>query len=305
MGRRSEPRTAISFPVFVRGFDSRGSPFAVSTETFDVSSTGASVKGLEGLVEPGSKIEIEFKDQKSWYRVQWVGKNGSGKAGRIGVHCLERKYIWDVAPRRWDADTYGGSGVKAATVPWSGEERRLFGRRSCRIGAQASIPGSSVSLPGKVTDISLGGCYVETLAPLPVDTMIELALTAGDTTLCASGKVRSSQTGLGMGVAFASMSPGDFETLRKFSLAASGSPEITMPVGQTAQQLQTKAQVGSPLTQAARSNHGSSLTAPPKHLPTTAEALEAVIRVLLRKGLLARDELTEELDRVKATKNQP
>jgi hypothetical protein len=304
MGRRSEPRTAISFPVFVRGFDSRGSPFAVSTETFDVSSTGASVKGLEGLVQPGTKIEIEFKDQKSWYRVQWVGKNGSGKAGRIGVHCLERKYIWDVAPRTWDTDTYGGvSGTKAATVPWSGEERRLFGRRSCRIEAQASIPGSSMSLPGKVTDISLGGCYVEMLAPLPVGTMVELALTAGDTILRASGKVRSSQMGLGMGVAFASMSPGDFEKLRKFSLAASGTPEIATLAGQAAQRLQPTVQAGSPLAEAARSNHGSSLAAPPKHAPTTAEALEAVIRVLLRKGLLARDELTTELDRVKATKN--
>ncbi len=211
MGRRSEPRTAISFPVVVRGFDSRGSPFAISTETCDVSSTGASIKGLEGLVEPGHKIEIEHNDQKSWYRVQWVGKNDSERAGRVGVRCLERKYIWDVPPRTWDRDTFGEpSGTEAAKVSWNGEERRLFGRRSCRIEAQVSIPGSSVSLPGKVTDISLGGCYVEMLAPLPVDTMVELELTAGDTAMRASGKVRASQMGLGMGVAFASMSPGAF-----------------------------------------------------------------------------------------------
>jgi hypothetical protein len=265
MGRRSEPRTAISFPVLVRGFDSRGSPFAVSTETCDVSSTGASVRGLEGLVEPGTKIEIECKDQKSWYRVQWVGKNRSGKAGRTGVHCLERKYIWDLPPRTWDADTYGEpSGTRVATVPWSGEERRLFARRSCRIEAQVSVPGSSVGLPGKVTDISLGGCYVEMLAPLPVHTMVELVLTAGDTTLRFFGKVRSSQTGLGMGVTFASMSPGDFEKLRKFSLAASGTLESITTAGQSAPLLQPKTQAGPPHAQATGSNHGSSLPTPPE-----------------------------------------
>lgn len=164
MGRRSEPRTAISFPVVVRGFDSRGSPFAISTETFDVSSAGACVKGLEGIVEPGHKIEIEFNDQKAWFRVQWVGKNGSGKAGQIGVRCLERKYIWGVPPRTWDRDSFGeSSGAAAAKVSWDGEERRLFERRSCRIEAQVSIPGSPVGLPGTVTDTSLGGCYVEML----------------------------------------------------------------------------------------------------------------------------------------------
>jgi hypothetical protein len=303
MGRRSEPRTAISFPIVVRGFDSRGSPFATSTETCDVSSTGASIKGLEGLVEPGHKIEIEHNDQKSWYRVQWVGKNGSERAGRVGVRCLERKYIWDVPPRTWDRDTFGEpSGAEEAKASWNGEERRLFGRRSCRIEAQVSIPGSSVGLPGKVTDISLGGCYVEMLAPLPVDTMVELALTAGDTTMRASGRVRASQRGLGMGVAFASMSPAHFEKLRKFSLAASGAPEIAT-AGQSAAQLQPKAHAGLPRAQAGRGNHGSSPPASPRHPPTPAEALEAVIRVLLRKGLLARDELTEELDKLKTAKN--
>ena len=191
MGRRSEPRTAISFPVVVRGFDSRGSPFAISTETCDVSSAGACVKGLEGIVEPDHKIEIEFNDQKAWFRVQWVGKNGSGKAGQTGVRCLERKYIWDVPPRTWDRDSFGES---------------------------------------------------------------------------------------------------------------SGAPEIAT-LGQPPAQLQPKAQAGLPRAQAARSNHGSSPPASPRHAPTTAEALEAVIRVLLRKGLLARDELAEELDKLKTAKN--
>ena len=44
------------------------------------------------------------------------------------------------------------------------------------------------------------------------------------------------------------------------------------------------------------------LSAAACHLPTTAEALEAIVRVLSRKGLLTPAELSQELDRLKSTK---
>jgi hypothetical protein len=71
-----------------------GIPFEVTTETLDISNSGACLKGLNGFIEPGKKIEIEFRDQKAWFRVRWVGKIGSLRAGRVGVRCLEpAKYI--------------------------------------------------------------------------------------------------------------------------------------------------------------------------------------------------------------------
>ena len=295
MGRRSEPRTVISFPILVRGFDSHGAPFAVSTETFDVSHAGASVRGLQALVQPGTKIEIEYKDQKAWYRVQWIGKNGSNKAGCVGVRCLERKYMWDVPATSWDRDTYGES-----VVGWDGRERRLFGRRSCRIEAQVSVPGSQVRLDGRVTDISLGGCYVEMLAPLPVDTVVELVLTTGDIVLRVSGKVRTSQTGLGMGVAFSIFGVGEFEKLRRIAPAAS-IPESSKPSGKPLPPPppSTTRPPASAYASDSQSNTAPSLPTAAKRVPTTAEALEAVIRALLRKNLLSRDDLAKELDTIK------
>jgi hypothetical protein len=64
-----------------------------SAQTHDISNSGASLNGLSGLVEPGKKVEIDFRDQTASYRVQWIGKNGSPKAGRTGVRCREKKYI--------------------------------------------------------------------------------------------------------------------------------------------------------------------------------------------------------------------
>lgn len=301
MGRRCEPRTVISFPILVRGFDSQGTPFSVSTETYDVSHAGASLRGLENLVQPGNKVEIEFKDQKAWYRVQWVGKNGSAKAGRVGVRCLERKYMWDVPAGTWERDTYGeASETETAAASWDGKERRLFGRRSCRLEAHVSVPGSLVRLPGKVTDISLGGCYVEMLAPLPLATPVELVLTTGDIVLRVSGKVKSSQTGLGMGVAFAFFGPGEFEKLRRIAPPASATADTskTNPPPQPATPSQPPPSV--PSLSAQDSQATSANRSIPNRLPTTAEALEAVIRALLRKNLLSRDDLAKELETIKS-----
>jgi len=308
VGRRHEPRIAITFPVLVRGFDSRGSPFAVSAQTHDISTSGASLKGLNGLVEPGKNIEIEYKDQKAWYRVQWVGVTGSARAGRVGVHCLERKYIWDVPAKPPEPDTYNEGGQPpgpegAAPNAWNGAERRLFPRRSCRIEAEVSIPGSTIELPGRVTDISLGGCFVEMLTPLPVDTVIELKLTTDDTTLRASGNVRSSQTGLGMGVAFTSMGSSDFDKLRRLAPPASGSPGALRASLQATAQPQAEPPLAPLLPSVSRPSPVTNSAPQKHHAPTTAEALEAVVRVLLRKGLLAKEELSEELDKMKTVKH--
>src|SRR5271168_293816 len=167
MGRRSEQRIAISFPVTVSGSDSRGNQFSVATETFDISLSGASVKGLNTITEPGMKIEIQSGDQKAWYVVLWVGKSGSSRVGRIGVRCLEPgKYIWGVPAKGSEPDTYDPSkpeplprrpsepaGAYAAPATFFGDERRKFARHVCRIETQVVTEDGSIGVPGTITDV--------------------------------------------------------------------------------------------------------------------------------------------------------
>jgi hypothetical protein len=308
MGRRSEQRIAISFPVIVTGFDSRGSPFTITAETQDISHAGACLKGLEHIAEPGKKLEIECQDQRAWFRVQWVGLAGSAKAGRVGVRCLEPgKYIWGVQPKEWQPDTYEPRAPSAeesqacgygggAPTGWTGGERRQFARRVCRIEAQVTIVGDSVRLPARVTDISLGGCYVEMLAPLPVDAMIELTLNPGGTTMHATGKVRSSQTGFGMGISFTGLSPEDFEKLRKFASPAPGIPEAAALPSPPAPGRKSRGNARPPVTRSQRE------PSPSHHQAATAEVFEAIVRVLFRKGIVTQAELSEELERLKEMK---
>jgi hypothetical protein len=267
---------------------------------------------LNGVAEPGTKVEIECQNQKAWYRVQWVGKPQSSKAGWTGVRCLEPgKHIWGVTPKEWEADTYDPARphpvvppIAAAPLPHAappqpaGQERRQFPRHACRIEAQVTPQGHSSFLPGKVTDIALGGCYVEMLTPLPVETSIELVFGQEDTTLRVTGMVRSSQMGFGMGVMFTGMSPENFEKLRHliFSTEPSAAPsKANAPAPAEA----PPAPRPEPRTPRVASRPGSARESGPMELPTVQETLAAVVRILCRKELLTRSELLEELEKLK------
>jgi len=304
MGQRKEQRISVSFRVTVRGLDSRGNTFEKVAETHDISCSGACLNGLTNFVDVGSRIEVQYKDQQAWYRVQWVDTIAGG-AGRVGLRCLEPgNYIWGVPPKEWIADTYDpanpplpafisaeAASAYAQAPTWSGADRRQFPRRTCRIEAQVSMDNGGVRLPGTVTDISLGGCYVEMLAPLPVDTAVEIVLKPEGASLEMSGKVRSSQTGLGMGIAFTGMRPADFEKLQRLA------PAPARPVA--APRVSARPDAGSAPPQPRPS---APRTAEVGDIPATPEAFQAIVRLLIRKGLLTRAEVMDELEKLKPTR---
>jgi PilZ domain len=300
MGRRSEQRIAVSVPVVVHGANSRGAPFSMAAETYDISLSGACVKGLANLVEPGMKIQIQNQDQKAWYRVQWISKNGGPKGGCIGVRCLEQgKYIWGIPPLEWKADTFDPSVPPPFTSPtvssWSGPERRRFERHVCRIDAQVTLAGDPNAMAGKVADISLGGCYIEMFSPMAVGSAVKLILGSKESSLQISGKIRTSHPGIGMGVSFTGMGEEDFEKLQRVVPAGSDVAaakalyiENTVPLDLA----------GAPPV----SVYSGASMAGDLDLPTRVEGLEAIVRLLLRKGIFTRDEIAKELDKLQATK---
>jgi PilZ domain len=299
MGRRGEPRIAVTFPVIVRGADSRGTPFVLTAETRDISCSGACLKGLSGIVVSGKKVEVEYGDQRAWFRVQWAGAAGSSKAGQAGLRCLEPgRYVWGIPPKEWEPDSFDPLRPETASPrpppptmspssgsgPWSGHERRQFVRHACRMAAQIALQNDSLRMTATVTDISLGGCYMEMLSPLPVDTFVDISISPGDTTLQLSGRVRSSQVNFGMGVSFTGMRPQDFEILRKLAPPTLDTPEPSKQA----------------LPPPAKESHLYAATDfDSTDLPTNPEALAAAVRVLIRKGVLTRAEVMEELEKLK------
>jgi CheY-like chemotaxis protein len=66
----------------------------------------------------------------------------------------------------------------------------------------------------KLTDISQGGCYVETESPFPEHTVVVLSLQAADSEVQVQGMVRVMHPEFGMGIEFASRTMHESERLR-------------------------------------------------------------------------------------------
>jgi hypothetical protein len=114
--------------------------------------------------------------------------------------------------------------------------------------------------------------------------------------LSLAGKVRSSQTGFGMGISFMGMGAEDFEILRQFApptgnapAQAADPPDRAAPPRPTAPVPEIEA---SPSTRSYATDDAN-----PLDLTPTAEALEALVRLLMRKELFTQEELVEELEK--------
>jgi hypothetical protein len=82
------------------------------------------------------------------------------------------------------------------------KERRRHPRYACDTGVQFHPENGRAGAWGTLSDISLGGCYIYTFAPLPTGEAVALLIKANGKEINVSGKTVSSHPGVGMGIAF-------------------------------------------------------------------------------------------------------
>ena len=94
-------------------------------------------------------------------------------------------------------------------------DKRKSPRYKCTGSVRLQQSASAAPLWASFTDISLSGCYVESAAPYPRGAPIQMKLDVNGFHVEARGEVRVAYPGLGMGVAFTSMSEADRGHLRE------------------------------------------------------------------------------------------
>ena len=132
-----------------------------------------------------------------------------------------------------------GATPQTAPAPQVGERRRLDRRKHPRYpvhggGAELRQQGVDSRIWARLTDISLGGCYLEIMSPLPVLTYINLALTLEEQRLQAKGQVVVSHPNFGMGVQYIELGPADRRMLESWlaMLAAKAAPPAGRRLGE-------------------------------------------------------------------------
>jgi hypothetical protein len=266
-----ELRVELHLQVKVWGMDATGKPFTVLAETIEISGLGARLTGIHSLTA-GEVIGIQYQDQKARFRVMWIGQPGEEKHGQIGVKCLdESKCIWAAA---LEADS--SIAMRAATSPRVAkmETRTLASERRrhqrCQCSGEIELRGASTrtAVTLRVTDISLGGCYAETMSPLPLNTPLELILRVAGVATTLRGIVRTSHTSMGMGIEFIEVAPLQQEQLLHLvtELCSSTAPaKLGTPPGVSAQDTASE------------------------------KTVDALVRLLQRKGLISEEEFLHEV----------
>jgi hypothetical protein len=107
--------------------------------------------------------------------------------------------------------------VEAASL-----EHRRHARFPLTALVEALEPKSNTQISGRSSDVSLSGCYVDTLNPFPEGTLIRIRLTRENISFEANAKVIFSQIGMGMGVAFTSAEKDQFRVYQKWIDELSG-----------------------------------------------------------------------------------
>jgi hypothetical protein len=95
------------------------------------------------------------------------------------------------------------TGSKASSTKEA--ERRGNDRHPITASAEVVELGSGAKFSTRTTDLGPGGCFVDTMVPFPVGANVRVKVHKGKTQFETSGVVVYSQSGLGMGIAFADM----------------------------------------------------------------------------------------------------
>lgn len=203
------------------------------------------------------------------------GGNGVGaweERGRVvRVHCRERGYgvVVQLETRSRLAKSDAQGPVQREGKQLS--ERRRAGRKQFTAAAEVTDLRTATCMRGRISDLSLRGCYVDTLNPFPVGSTVRLQVFQDGQILDALASVSSHHPRSGMGLAFNDLTeeqrlmldnwltgpPGAVES----RVATSGGPASSPTCGQTSE------------SYAAR-----------------------LVQLLMRKGVLSQSEAMEILD---------
>lgn len=193
----------------------------------DLSEEGIAIQSQRPL-PPKCKVYFQFSlpgrvtDIRLSGEVMW-----QDSTGRVGIRFADvpqssRKALTDwlrvnssqlpaqpAQPRL--ADAPGGLGLLSV----SSSDRRNRSRRACRLSADVYRQGSGVPARCLLSDISTGGCYVETTAPFPAGTAVEILVRTNEMKLRLKGGVQATHPGFGMGVSFSVQTVEEREQVQK------------------------------------------------------------------------------------------
>ncbi|MGC1227493.1 MAG: PilZ domain-containing protein [Candidatus Sulfotelmatobacter sp.] len=188
------PRATLDLRLRVWGMGADNQPFHQNANAQNVSLTGACICGLDHELKVGDVIGVQFENKKARCKVVWVMEAGALKKVQVGVQLVvdqECPWISQLPPE-----------MRSNQPAISADNRRRFQRH--KISFPLEFRDERVNTPMRVnaTDISGNGCYVETVMPLPISTVLKVDFWIDQERQSTTATVRTRDPGVGMGIEF-------------------------------------------------------------------------------------------------------
>ena len=113
-----------------------------------------------------------------------------------------------------------GEGLSTADIP----ERRRLARYSFIAVAEVFDIRSQTRLAGRCSDLSMGGCYVDTLAPFPIGSVLRVTIQHDSCEFQAMAVAAYCHPSMGMGIKFTEIEPEFRNVLRYWVADLCGEP---------------------------------------------------------------------------------
>jgi hypothetical protein len=107
-------------------------------------------------------------------------------------------------------------------------ERRQFARYSFTGTFEATEPNSETRIHGRTADLSEGGCYADTMSPLPAGTAVKVRISKENRSFESQATVVYAVAGMGMGLRFESIDPQQLVNLRRWLGELGGEVPVDM-----------------------------------------------------------------------------
>jgi PilZ domain len=193
--------------VSMYGTDAEGKPFYQITTAQAVNEQSAVLNGVECQLRPGEIVGIQYQEKKTRARVLWLCEQGPRPKMQVGVQLVPGAGC----PWRKQVETTSTE-LRVALPP----ERRVHPRHKLAIGVELLHRPSDTKIRAQTSDISLGGCYVETTLRLPVGAELNVTLWIESKKWELDAVVRSSHPSFGMGLEFIDLSEAQRSALASY-----------------------------------------------------------------------------------------
>jgi hypothetical protein len=208
MEPKGQTRVAAELPVRVWGMDADGKPFFQNATASNLSSEGALLSRIQHPLKMGEILGVQYGDKKARFEIKWVKAVALPKTIDAGVRIHPNQSV------PWAEVARSGESVPELTRR---SDKRRFQRHRVQFPIVISFADPHrAHMQCSATDIGGRGCYVETLVPLPVATEVIITFWVDSEKISTSGRVRTSDPAVGMGIEFTALESEIQERLQQY-----------------------------------------------------------------------------------------